>query len=197
MKGGSLLPSPPQALDLCTMKAEDQDFSAEFILTAASPVPVPASDSTSAASTSAPTSCECHAIVLWFDTDFSARHCTEMPVRLSTSPREPATHWAQTVLVLQEPVTLCCMAGSEAGPAGATDSSSMASPPPPLPKATAPCLSGRVSMVRNRFKHRFLDISLEYRAQLSDGRVVQHTTMYTMSVSGGAAAAGGRDSDSD
>ena len=181
------------------MKAEDQDFSAEFTLTAASPAPVPASDSTSAASTSAPTSCECHAIVLWFDTDFSARHCAEAPVRLSTSPREPATHWAQTVLVLQEPVTLSCLAGSEAaaGTIGATDGSSAPAPPSQLPKATAPCLSGRVSMVRNRFKHRFLDISLEYRAQLSDGRVVQHTTMYTMSVSGGAATAGGGESDSD
>jgi hypothetical protein len=37
-------------------------------------------------------------------------------------------------------------------------------------------------MVRNRFKHRMLDISLEYCAHLSDGRAVKHTTLYTMGV---------------
>jgi hypothetical protein len=37
-------------------------------------------------------------------------------------------------------------------------------------------------MARNKLKHRFLDISLEYSAQLSDGRTVSHTMLYSMSV---------------
>lgn len=36
-------------------------------------------------------------MVVWFDTEFSARFCTERPVVLSTSPHAPATHWAQTL----------------------------------------------------------------------------------------------------
>lgn len=44
---------------------------------------------------------ECHAFVLWFDTDFSPRFCKEHPVKLSTSPYTPQTHWCQTVLVLR------------------------------------------------------------------------------------------------
>ena len=44
---------------------------------------------------------ECHAFVLWFDTDFSARFCKDRAVKLSTSPYTPQTHWCQTVLVLR------------------------------------------------------------------------------------------------
>ena len=40
---------------------------------------------------------DCHGVVVWFDTEFSARFCTERPVVLSTSPHAPATHWAQTL----------------------------------------------------------------------------------------------------
>lgn len=40
---------------------------------------------------------ECHGVVVWFDTEFSARFCMERPVVLSTSPHAPATHWAQTL----------------------------------------------------------------------------------------------------
>ena len=36
-------------------------------------------------------------MVVWFDTEFSARFCAERPVVLSTSPHAPATHWAQTL----------------------------------------------------------------------------------------------------
>ena len=43
----------------------------------------------------------CHALVLWFDTHFSARFCREHPVTLSTSPHQPPTHWAQTVLIFK------------------------------------------------------------------------------------------------
>ena len=48
----------------------------------------------------------CHGIVLWFDTEFSARFCEEAPVTLSTSPHERQTHWAQTMLHFPEPVAL-------------------------------------------------------------------------------------------
>lgn len=37
-----------------------------------------------------------HALVLWFDTEFSDRFCKEKPVLLTTSPHEGQTHWAQT-----------------------------------------------------------------------------------------------------
>ena len=40
---------------------------------------------------------ECHGVVVWFDTEFSARFCKDRPVVLSTSPHAPATHWAQTL----------------------------------------------------------------------------------------------------
>ena len=163
-----------QELDLCTMKASDQDFSAEFSLTASS---LPSSSDPSS-TTASPR--ECHAIVLWFDTDFSSRHCREAPVRLSTSPVETPTHWAQTVLVLQEPVLLMPSPSPEGGVGGRAgtgiDLDSVNS---------AKVLTGRLSMVRNRFKHRFLDISLEYQAQLGSGRKVKHTNMYTMCVGGG------------
>ena len=49
---------------------------------------------------------EAHALVLWFDTEFSGRFCGERPVTLSTSPHGPQTHWAQTVLTLRQPVLL-------------------------------------------------------------------------------------------
>jgi protein arginine N-methyltransferase 3 len=49
---------------------------------------------------------EAAALVLWFDTEFSARFCAERPVALSTSPAGPQTHWAQTVLTLRAPVLL-------------------------------------------------------------------------------------------
>lgn len=75
------------------MAADEQDFSAEFTLTA------------TPSSTSGPVQ-QCHAIVLWFDTDFSSRHCKDAPVKLSTSVYEPPTHWAQTVLLLKESVVL-------------------------------------------------------------------------------------------
>jgi protein arginine N-methyltransferase 3 len=71
------------------MTPSDQDFTSEFTLTATSLTPV-----------------ECHAIVLWFDTDFSSKHCSETPVKLSTSVHKPPTHWSQTVLVLKEPVMM-------------------------------------------------------------------------------------------
>lgn len=83
------------------MKAEEQDFTAEFTLEARPPA--------GADGDAAPQ--ECAAIVLWFDTAFSQRHCREAPVVLSTSVYAPPTHWVQTVLLLKEPVVLAVPGG--------------------------------------------------------------------------------------
>lgn len=48
----------------------------------------------------------CHGVVLWFDTGFTDRFCKENPTVLSTSPYTPPTHWAQTVLTFQEPISV-------------------------------------------------------------------------------------------
>jgi protein arginine N-methyltransferase 3 len=106
----------------------------------------------------------CSSVVIWFDTEFSSRFCMEFPVVLSTSVASQTTHWVQTVLVLEEPVPLMGRGGASAG------------------VKAAPCINGRLSMVRDKRKHRSLDISLEYKAELSDGTVIQKTTLYTMSV---------------
>lgn len=137
-----------KTLDLCTMTAEDQDFTAEFRLT-----PL---DSDGAAQQ------EVASVVLWFDTDFSAARCPEHPVKLSTAPHSPLTHWAQTVLPLSQPVTLSATGGAKA----------------------AKEITGRLSMARNKGKHRSLDIGLQYRAVLGDGSVVEAAGVYAMSVLG-------------
>jgi hypothetical protein len=139
------------------MRPEDQDFTCDFTLEAAD-----LADETGPK--------EVAAVVLWFDTDFSAARCPEAPVKLSTSPHSPATHWAQTVLPLQQPVMLSGETdGVLAGSGGVV---------------TAKCLTGRLSMSRNTAKHRSLDIALEVKASLSDGTVVHHTRIYTMDVLG-------------
>eukprot|EP00955_Chlamydomonas_euryale_P118333 366534-Chlamydomonas_euryale.AAC.10 len=145
-------------LDLCTMAASEQDFTADFTLTAK-----PAADG------GADTGCvEVAAVVLWFDTEFSARVCPEAPVTLSTSWASTPTHWAQTVLTLKEPVRLA-LPSSSGGGGG---------------EPCAPCIMGRLSMVRHAHKHRYLDISLDYSAEYSDGRRVRNAAMYSMAVEG-------------
>lgn len=111
---------------------------------------------------------EVAAIVLWFDTAFSKERCPETAVLLSTSPHAPLTHWAQTVLALRTPVKLA--RPGAAGAAAAADS--------------AREIRGRISMARNRDKHRSLDIALTYKAELGDGRVVEEAGVYAMSVLG-------------
>lgn len=92
-------PALVRTLDLATMAAADQDFTASFRLAAgAGPV-------------------ACHALVVWFDTLFSERFCPEAPVELSTSPFGKQTHWAQTVLLLKAPITLAPAAVGAAGAA--------------------------------------------------------------------------------
>jgi len=134
---------------LATMAAADQDFTADFELHASS------------------SASECHALVLWFDTLFTQRFCSDTPVELSTSPHSPQTHWAQTVLVLPAPVVLV-PASQAAGAAG-----------------EAVALQGRISMVRRRRQHRCLDISIDYRAVHADGtQGAQRAQLYSLTVSG-------------
>jgi protein arginine N-methyltransferase 3 len=98
------------------------------------------------------------AIVLWFDVEFSERFCRECPVTLSTSPAAECTHWAQAVLPLKQPVQL------------AADGSSSSS-----------SLACRLSMARNRGKHRCLDISLEVTPAGGDDSARQ-TVVFSMGV---------------
>ena len=74
-------------------------------------------------------------IVLWFDTEFSSRFCRENPVILSTSPKEPKTHWVQTALHFPEPLV--------------------------LDNTSASGIKGRISMAKSTEHVRGYDISLE------------------------------------
>lgn len=112
---------------------------------------------------------ECHALVLWFDTEFSARFCREQPLVLSTSPQAQPTHWAQTVLALRHPVTLSATAVQEKGGG----------------EGSAASLRGRVSFGRSD-KHRCLDISLECQAFSAQGAPVgpPQTQLYSIKTAG-------------
>ncbi len=108
---------------------------------------------------------ECHALVLWFDTEFSARFCKEQPGLLSTSPLTQQTHWAQTILTLREPVLLQTQAAAAGGGAAS--------------------LRGRLSFGRSD-KHRCLDISLECQAYSAQGAPVGslQTQLYSIATAG-------------
>eukprot|EP00029_Vermamoeba_vermiformis_P006312 TRINITY_DN2437_c0_g4_i1.p1 TRINITY_DN2437_c0_g4~~TRINITY_DN2437_c0_g4_i1.p1 ORF type:complete len:354 (-),score=95.42 TRINITY_DN2437_c0_g4_i1:98-1129(-) len=45
-----------------------------------------------------------HALIAYFDVEFSRCH---KPVRFSTSPDKPYTHWKQTVFYLQDNISIC------------------------------------------------------------------------------------------
>jgi protein arginine N-methyltransferase 3 len=148
-------------MDLATMVPADQDFTATFELTGH----CTSSDSTTdqgSTSDGGGSTVQVAAVVLWFDVDFSGRFCKEQPVKLSTSPQNDVTHWAQAVLPLAHPVLL---------PKADTSSSSSNS-----------SLHCRLSMARSRSKHRSLDISLEYSCPaVSIPRTIR---TFTMEVSG-------------
>jgi type I protein arginine methyltransferase len=74
-----------KTFDLATMLVEDIDF-------------------TESCDVEISRSGTCHCIVLWFDTPFSERFCSEQPVTLTTSPQAPQTHWVQTVFLLKRAV---------------------------------------------------------------------------------------------
>ena len=130
----------------------------------------------------------CHALVLWFDADFSARVCAAAPVRLSTSPLGEPTHWAQAVLALRHPVAL-----GRAGAQQATEAPSAAHAPPdgqgplcdaagrgePGPAGGGAALAGRLSVARGP-THRSLDISLELAAS---GGAPAQVMMYSVAMS--------------
>ena len=44
----------------------------------------------------------CHGFALWFECEFPRSDESTPPVRLSTAPGEPRTHWQQTVVFLPE-----------------------------------------------------------------------------------------------
>ncbi|GIL79699.1 hypothetical protein Vretimale_12350, partial [Volvox reticuliferus] len=159
-------------LDLCTMRPEDQDFTAEFRLQALPARPQalqPLGDQQQQQEhEEQQQQREVGCIALWFETAFSERHCPEHPVVLSTSPFQPITHWVQTLLTLRRAVPLTAT--------GATGGSNNGQ------QAGASLIHGRISMVRSREQYRSLDIALQYRAELSDGSVIDEAQLYHMSV---------------
>lgn len=96
----------------------------------------------------------CHGLVLWFETGFTSRFCKEMPTVLSTSPYNPKTHWAQTLLTFKEPIALSSCTSTKV-------SSSMQE----IGTASSPAygIKGRLSIARS-FRHRSIDISVETMA---------------------------------
>lgn len=94
-----------KAFDLSSMSARDADFSAKFELLPR--VPPAAGEQGQQQQQRGQQQGQgeedhaCVAVVVWFDVHFSERFCAQRPVTLTTSPHAPATHWAQTVLVLR------------------------------------------------------------------------------------------------
>lgn len=102
----------------------------------------------------------CHGVVLWFDTGFTDRFCKENPTVLSTSPYTPPTHWAQTVLTFQEPISLApdaVLSGADRIGAIGTEESPASS------------IHLRVSVARAS-EHRSIDVSLETTGVSSKGQ---------------------------
>lgn len=77
-------PTPVLTLDLYTCTTADLDFTTSFRLTAKRDDFV-------------------HALVSWFDIDFTACH---KPIRFSTGPHTKYTHWKQTVLYFKDVLTV-------------------------------------------------------------------------------------------
>ena len=112
-----------------------------------------------------------HAVVLWFDTEFSARFCKERSVLLTTSPHAPQTHWHQTILQLRQPVTW----QHSAAPGACAQE-----PDQGLGRAV---LRGRISCARSS-QHRCLDISLECASLDAEGQAVGlQTQLYSIGMS--------------
>ncbi|KAJ4815567.1 Protein arginine N-methyltransferase 1 [Rhynchospora pubera] len=103
----------------------------------------------------------CHGLVLWFDTDFTARFCKENPTILSTSPFGPKTHWAQTILTLREPIAMC----SENGRSVISTLSSKEIGTEKCPVATV-----RIRVSIARASHRSIVVSLEATGLGFDGK---------------------------
>ncbi|CAD5322812.1 unnamed protein product [Arabidopsis thaliana] len=138
-------PTLLQTFDLATMKPDEVDFTATATLE--------------------PTESEaktrlCHGVVLWFDTGFTSRFCKENPTVLSTSPYTPPTHWAQTILTFQEPISVApasVLSGNDRREAIGTE------------ECPASIIHLRVSVARAH-EHRSIDISLEATGLSSKGQ---------------------------
>ncbi|KAL0717053.1 hypothetical protein Bca4012_066375 [Brassica carinata] len=129
-------PALLKAFDLATMKPDEVDFTETATLE-------PIESETEASL--------CHGVVLWFDTGFTNRFCKENPTVLSTSPYTPPTHWAQTVLTFQEPISVApatILSGDDRRGAIGTEESPASS------------IHLRVSVARAS-EHRSIDVSLE------------------------------------
>ncbi|KAL1204763.1 putative protein arginine N-methyltransferase 3 [Cardamine amara subsp. amara] len=138
-------PALLQTFDLATMKPDEVDFTATATLE--------------------PTESDgkarlCHGVVLWFNTGFTDRFCKENPTVLSTSPYTPPTHWAQTVLTFQEPISVALttlVSGDDRRGCIGTE------------ECPASSIHLRVSVARAT-EHRSIDISLEATGMGSKGQ---------------------------
>lgn len=103
-------------------------------------------------------------MVLWFDTEFSARFCKEESAVLTTSPHARQTHWHQTILQLRQPITW---------QHGANNASTRQA-----------VLQGRISCAHGS-QHRSLDIALECVGLDHAGQAVgePQTQLYTIAMS--------------
>eukprot|EP01113_Clastostelium_recurvatum_P027269 TRINITY_DN3284_c0_g1_i1.p1 TRINITY_DN3284_c0_g1~~TRINITY_DN3284_c0_g1_i1.p1 ORF type:complete len:348 (-),score=99.46 TRINITY_DN3284_c0_g1_i1:43-1053(-) len=99
-------------INIMDVKVEDLSFFSDFVLTARRDD-------------------FCHALVSWFDIEFTFCH---KPIKFSTSPHSKYTHWKQTVMYLNE--VLSMREGEE--------------------------MRGRLTVVPNAKNPRDLDIDLEY-----------------------------------
>ncbi|KAL6548558.1 Protein arginine N-methyltransferase 3 [Orobanche gracilis] len=137
-----------QTFDLVTMQHKQMDFTAIVELE-------PKSNNSTGSEQDGIT--WCYGLVLWFETGFTKRFCRDNPVVLSTSPYDPNTHWAQTILTFREPIG---MASNKLPPAAAVGGNE--------------CLAdvriqSRISVVRAP-QYRCIDISVELTGIGSDGR---------------------------
>jgi protein arginine N-methyltransferase 3 len=131
-----------QTLDLVTAMPADQEFTTEFQLRHD-----PARCTEEGGHTVVV------GVVVWFDTEFSARFCKEHPVTLTTSPHAPLTHWAQTLFDLKTPVVLKCSDAPGLAPSGGAGGAGA------LGTATCPAASlwCRMSVIRST-RHRSFDV---------------------------------------
>lgn len=160
-----------KTFDLTTMSAEEADFTSTFSLKAR--------QKEEDLGKAVDDRVWCYGVVLWFDTDFSERFCKENPVRLSTSPFEIKTHWAQTLLTLREPIALARNPQTTVGGLGLHKDEGGARAPRigggqellvGTKENPAVEIGGRISIVRS-LRHRSIDISVEVEAKDASGFV--------------------------
>eukprot|EP01059_Diplonema_ambulator_P009622 TRINITY_DN19548_c0_g1_i1.p1 TRINITY_DN19548_c0_g1~~TRINITY_DN19548_c0_g1_i1.p1 ORF type:complete len:535 (+),score=108.52 TRINITY_DN19548_c0_g1_i1:46-1605(+) len=90
-----------RTMDLATLKIEDIDYTSDFYIN-------PLGASSLVAS-----------VVVWFDTLFSSRFCSNNPTNLTTSPYAKPTHWHHTLFHLPVPLhTSLVLPAAPTGPLG-------------------------------------------------------------------------------